>query len=423
MDQFKELSKDIFEELCKRDNIPVPKIVFAPCPSMNTTSCIQSELLDCKLTDNGLENCSHKGTVVYLNPYQYSLRTIIHEYNHYREAFKGNGTKAQSEEEAEKYAREVIANEFAHDIVSLDETCLPCALKHLLSSKINSEESLSTSDEKRKRDKTLYALAQLFEAENHLTREKPELAEKVREIRKKYESSKFVTQEMLKDIEALISMVDEKLLKEISITDKKDINNNNNNNITMIKEQGGAISSMFAGLYSATMIDRLTGISAEILNEINTPEIIGWLIDTLEDQYTTPFGHVLNNVIIGASLYAIQGLLANSIVTQDRIFLANLGSHFFWRIISLLNPATSSVVRAQAQEFGAAIASKNYNAALNKVFVNIPNISNATWQANPTIIRPSTPTVKPSTPTIRPSTPNIVSQAGIVDETPNLIVV
>mgnify|MGYP001773344323 CR=1 FL=1 len=535
LEEFKNLSKDIIIEFCKEHNLPIPNIVFAPCPDRPSTSCIINNVYDCKYENGEYKGCKHDSTTVYINPYQYGLRTLLHEMGHYEQAVQGNATKSQDEELAESRAREIIAKYFPHDnpqgstiadtitttttlveeekdkhkhehkplIIQANDSCLSCALKHLLSAKINLEEASSTSDEERQREKMLNVLGHIHEAENHLATERPELAQVVRDVRKQYE---FVRRrpnpEFLKKIEELAKIIDRELEKEVraegrgevggekegkeaeekeglaimldptsrdcictavshgellgeltvavnkadwdkaidilnrlrasrsslkafcgigideeeidaitrAITTKNkmaihrelgrlkaslcgqkqltlerfdthnkaiNINSDSMHNHNMMKVEAyqlfaRPVSDNFRGLYTMLGIDRLTGLDADTLNEANTPEIIGWFIDTVQDTMTTPFGHVLNNVLLGAGLYLVQGLFADQIAPSDRRFLANLGSHFFWRVITLLNPAISAVVKAQAATFGARLANRDFVGAVEQVFITNP---------------------------------------------------
>ena len=109
---FKQVSIRVFEELCKREKVPVPQIIFAPCPSAPFTSCthMEKDLLSGKVNE--------EKSVVHLNPNQYSPRTIYHEFIHYAMLLKGRDDIGLDEWEVERIAQEQMDKEFPYDLVS-----------------------------------------------------------------------------------------------------------------------------------------------------------------------------------------------------------------------------------------------------------------------------------------------------------------
>jgi hypothetical protein len=111
----KEVSIRVFQELCTREKIPMPTIVFAPCPSAPFTSCthMEKDLLSGKIHQS-------KSTV-FLNPDAYSPRTIYHEFIHYAMFHKGRDDVATDEWEVERIAQEAMKKEFPYDSISKRE--------------------------------------------------------------------------------------------------------------------------------------------------------------------------------------------------------------------------------------------------------------------------------------------------------------
>ena len=129
---FKLVSIKVFEELCKREKIPMPTIVFAPCPSAPFTSCthMEKDLLSGKVKQDK--------SVVHLNPNQYSPRTIYHEFLHYAFLLKGKEDIGLDEWEVERIAQDQMDKEFPYDVVPakteepvliMKDTPLPISLK------------------------------------------------------------------------------------------------------------------------------------------------------------------------------------------------------------------------------------------------------------------------------------------------------
>src|SRR5215212_9156825 len=87
-ESYKSLSAQIFSDLCKRDNIPVPSINFSPCPGSESTSCVRYKV--------------GEQASIFLNPYSVSLRQVLHEYDHYRDYI--NGGRTFSEDKANTFA-------------------------------------------------------------------------------------------------------------------------------------------------------------------------------------------------------------------------------------------------------------------------------------------------------------------------------
>lgn len=111
----KDISIRIFKELCEREHVPVPEILFAPCPSAPFTSCthMEKDILSGKINRNK--------SVIYLNPDAYSPRTIYHEFVHYAMFHKGKDDIATDEWEVERIAQEAMKKEFPYDKVKVEE--------------------------------------------------------------------------------------------------------------------------------------------------------------------------------------------------------------------------------------------------------------------------------------------------------------
>jgi Erv1 / Alr family len=111
---YKSISKRVVEELCAKDKIPIPQIVFRECPTDSSTSCTDF------YRDPETKSAITK-PIIYLNPYQFSPRTIVHEYEHYRRTFLDDDESMFDEHGVEQVARDIIAKEFPLDKMPLLE--------------------------------------------------------------------------------------------------------------------------------------------------------------------------------------------------------------------------------------------------------------------------------------------------------------
>src|SRR5215213_10404761 len=96
--QYNNLAVKIFKDLCRQHNIPVPKnIQQQACPVDQSTSC---NLYEGDKAD------------VYLHPIVTSLRTIFHEFDHYKDVVTGN-SGAIDEGKANNFVASSLGTMFA----------------------------------------------------------------------------------------------------------------------------------------------------------------------------------------------------------------------------------------------------------------------------------------------------------------------
>ena len=92
----------LFEQLCHEEGLPVPRIIFRECPPLPWTSCV-------KISDD------NSTATVYLNPSQYGVKTVVHEFVHYREKMRGNDKLAADEYEVDRMALAIIKKHFPQE--------------------------------------------------------------------------------------------------------------------------------------------------------------------------------------------------------------------------------------------------------------------------------------------------------------------
>ena len=87
----------MFENLCKREKIPVPPIFHSPCPTHENTSCVRKN--------------NETGQIeVFLHPGTTDNKQRLHEFKHYIDLVKNIES---SEESANNYAMEQLLNTFS----------------------------------------------------------------------------------------------------------------------------------------------------------------------------------------------------------------------------------------------------------------------------------------------------------------------
>lgn len=136
---------------------------------------------------------------------------------------------------------------------------------------------------------------------------------------------------------------------------------------TESEDKGGAFD--FLDMYYKPVAD-LTGISAQALNDANTPEIIGYTTDALQDMFLSPLGTVAVNVLSGVLMYSVP-ILMPDLGKRDKKLLAEIGSHKFWSIIRYANPQVNRIAYSQAAQAGQALARADVNGIVS-AFVQSP---------------------------------------------------
>ena len=77
LDELKNVTRRIVEEMCAKHGAPMPELIFNACPSNNKTSCTRVPV---DLQGNMVKEVPTK---VYFDPHSYSPRSIVHEVSHY----------------------------------------------------------------------------------------------------------------------------------------------------------------------------------------------------------------------------------------------------------------------------------------------------------------------------------------------------
>lgn len=112
LEDWKDSSKAVIEELCEKAGIPVPEIVFGECPANSDNSCTKMLLSD-----------DIAKAKMYINPKQASARTLVHEFGHYHSLVKTKDMAAATDEFAtEAFAQDIINKYFPTDAPTAEDT-------------------------------------------------------------------------------------------------------------------------------------------------------------------------------------------------------------------------------------------------------------------------------------------------------------
>lgn len=155
-------------------------------------------------------------------------------------------------------------------------------------------------------------------------------------------------------------------LVTLADTDSFDSDSDDSNENSSSGSSGGE-SGIFSGIDSFYKpLSDLTKVPASALNDANTPEILGYTLDALQDMTLTPFGSVLTNVVTGLGLIGVS-IMMPELGKRDKIFINELGAHKFWSIIRYANPNTNRVAHQQATAVGQALGSGNFASIMSNI--------------------------------------------------------
>ena len=308
---YKQLSIKVFEELCNREKIPVPKILFSPCPDALHTSCTQFLINKDKSIIK--EGDKEKKPVVYINPNNFGLRVLIHEWHEYERQMKHSGQyRPQDEDYVEQSTQEIIHKYFPRDYYDKAESKLTEPLI------VMKDEMMMAPQEQEK--------PYSFRNRNH---------------RSSFATSEFPMFQKYRDAQ-------KQSVEELEAT----------------KSESGGMLSYFDAFYEP--IAKYMNLTARDLNLANTPNIFAEGSKIAINSQLTTFGSLVATSALGLVLYLATALNKDGIGIADRRLLAQLGGQFLW---SGMHSATSPLVKQTASEIGSYIANMEFD-KIAKVMIN-----------------------------------------------------
>lgn len=305
---FKNISIKVFEEFCRREDIPIPHIIFSPCPTDSSTSCVNM-----KWNEQTNEVAKDVRSKVYINPTSFGLRTLIHELVEYKRQMKSEKRLPSDEAAVEKEVQDIIAKEFPHD--KDVEVLKPTAIY---------------------KDGYSYVTGQPYQPFQYLKKFKTNLSEQFPHyttIRKKYSATLSTTEETPTEI------VETTIHQE--------------------KENAGVLS-YFDGIYEP--FAKFMGVRARDLNRSNTPAIFTNGVMAIARSNLTEFGSLLFSTVFGMAMF-ITTVLTNreTIGFEDKRLLTQLGGDFVWNGVQYYNPKIAPELMAQAQLFIASVMNQRFD--------------------------------------------------------------
>lgn len=310
--QYNALATKIFKDLCKQHGLPVPK-------NINNVACPIDQSTSCNLYEG-------KDASVYLHPIVTSLRTIYHEFDHYKDIVTGNSNQID-EAKANNFVASTLGNIFVPG---------PGAT------------NLNPNAKAAKEDDT---------------------------------SEKFTTAEMKEDVSnKTIGQVDRELSENVkaSYYDVAGKDTSFMNNFPMLKSTLQQIESEKELVREKKVskdgvlkhIDHLyekpsqwTGIEKEEMNLLFTPVLFHNVVSNLIDTNMTSLGSAITNAVLGAVMIGASVYQKKTLRHRDNLLVQLLGSLFMFNALSYVNLKTLPEMKRQAKMIQSRIKQGKYNFA------------------------------------------------------------
>jgi hypothetical protein len=330
--EYRRIIEDYFRELCYKDELPVPKIVFEPCPSIPSTSC--NDFRD------------KNDPKVYMNPLNVNLRVVGHEYEHYR-AFMTNGKI--DEKNANDFAIKQISDHFGllkndtkHKKV-LQEIAADTYIDPQPRTIINGPSDtismgagrptvMSMNTTVGQPGSTFSSLPSYYGTPNAHLESFPMYAQ--------YMNGNQVQQ----IVEA------EQVSKKLGVLSHVD------------------------GFYRWPA--KHIGLTAEDLNLFNTSLIMKNVISTIIESNTTQLGSVLFSSMLGMILFVASSAMKKNLRYRDKQLLQLLAASFLWDLIRNLNPKNAHPLKQQVANLVKGVKSGSFTKTMAEQLFETPK----TWK-------------------------------------------
>jgi hypothetical protein len=351
---FKEVSKKIIEELCKRDKLPVPEIVFAPCPERPNTSCTSI------LRDPFTRQTYKKQ--IYLNPNVFALRTLAHEYYHYKLTVSGDDELAADETAVEVMAQDILNKEFEFDKIPSAVT----PLREQGQEKITQVQVQTMADaivepshrrsflekyrERKERRKS--GMRKVHErmrgksaAAETGTAARPNAATGGGENTLPVSTATIASEEKFPMYNAMHKRFEIERFAESKDGDDKD-----------------GFFSGFDKLYDP--ISSHVGIPSRTLNEAFTANFIASTVETIAKSNLSPIGSLIFSGVGGLTLLASNLFLkgqAHGVALGDRKMLTAISANLLTGTLNYANPKVSKKILSDAKKIGGHLAAMEFD--------------------------------------------------------------
>lgn len=336
---YKNVSKRVIENICAKEGIPVPEIIFQECPGNKETSCTHLPL-----TPNG-EHFKGAPVRIYLNPKQFSPRTLIHETVHYISSYKGN--PRISEADVELRAQKILAEHFPTQDKVINVSTP--SIYRLDTPQLTLKERIAARQASWKATFPTYA--------NINAPPQPQQAI-------------TVTQPQPQAVTPLL----QRPMPEMEPA----------------PEPAHGVSDGFMSMLDPVFspIGNALGLSAKDVNEAHTPALIAGAYNGVSDIYLNTFGSFLTS-LVGATATLLAGTLAkDQIVYSDRKFLVELGANLLWNPLRfIINPRSQEDLMKDAKSFGTALSTMSIDAVKDSIVYQPPPKTYAANDLTPTQVK------------------------------------
>ena len=369
---YKAISTKIIEELCKRESLPIPDIVYRPCPEAPETSCTS-------IYRDPQTKTQIRKPLIYLNPNVYALRTIVHEFFHYAETMKGHEDLAMDEFAVEKMAQEIIAKEFPYDNN-------PSALSHL--QPVKKIEVMNAKDEAVagvgqpivvqpvQQQPVIQQQEQPRPVRRLSVMERFQLIKEAR--RRKYKVKKQTEEEPPMTVAESPTAVDPNNPQQQAMTVEAATQESKFPTYQMIRQRyeaerfaeakdGDDQDGFFSGfdqLY-APVAPHL-GLPPRTLNEAFTANFISNSVTTIAKSNLSPIGSLLFTSVGGTGLMLSNFILKSQtgVALGDRKMMTNIAANLMMNALNYANPKVSKKILRDAKKIGGHIASFEFDKIL-----------------------------------------------------------
>lgn len=306
---YKSLSRRIVRNLCSVYKIPEPEIIFGKCP------------------DGSNRSCTIGSKTIYLDPNQYSARTLLHEFVHYHANYRGNRELDLDEAKVDKIAQALIEKSFNYG----QKMVTPGRIRH--------DTFVSLQPEAQKRSLSLI---------DSLTTKYPLWSKAMN-----YDPNTAVVmgpngtpvtavypQPGQGGAGSGIAAPPPQIIQ-----DPKD-------------DPSTGLMAMFDNVY--TPFASLLGLKARDVNESHTPAIIQNAVTTLAEGNMSDLGALSVSLFSSIALLALGTLGKDHIVVGDRKLMAEMGAGFLWNSMRYVgNPKSMDTINDDAKKLGEALGKWN----------------------------------------------------------------
>ena len=305
---YKSLSKRIVENLCNVYRIPVPEIIFDSCP------------------DNSGKSCTVGNKTIYLDPNQYSARTLLHEFIHYHANVRGNRELDLDETKVDTLAQALIDKSFRN---SGSQLGLPIRHDTFAALKPESQRHATNMIESLQTKFPLWSKALNYDPTTAVVmgpNGQPATA-------------------VYPPTQPGGAGTGIQPPQPVVIQDPKD-------------DPSTGLMAMFDNVY--TPFASLLGLKSRDINESHTPSIIQNAVTTLAEGNLSDLGALSVSLFSSIALLALGTLGKDHIVVGDRKLMAEMGAGFLWNSMRYVgNPKSMETINDDAKNLGEALGKWN----------------------------------------------------------------